>query len=268
VDYCDLPEIKKEDFNGEVFARYVAANKPFIVRGYGADWPMRIAWRRDNFLSKYGHLRFKTGSIGYADAYGHQAPEMTVREYIEYMESDHTRDDGFNETLAIFQNGVSKTHPELTNDFDSFPQVLKDLKAAGIGFQSGGVGAGEQFYLGQRNSGTQPHVHNHAWNMMAFGRKRWYLWTPDDAFYTTMPMRPYIDQVLSTLPPGKQPLTCVQEGGDFVYVANGWGHSVLNLEDSVGIAIGFRDAFTTPFTTGKSSFYGSDRCPGHAQYGQ
>ena len=29
-------------------------------------------------------------------------------------------------------------------------------------------------------------------------------------------------------------------------VPAGWGHTALNLEDSIGIAIGFRDAFATP----------------------
>ena len=46
--------------------------------------------------------------------------------------------------------------------------------------------------------------------------------------------------------PGEQPITCVQEAGDFVYVPAAWGHTALNLEDSIGIAIGFRDAFATP----------------------
>ncbi len=32
------------------------------------------------------------------------------------------------------------------------------------------------------------------------------------------------------------PLECVQETGDLVYIPDMWGHSVLNLADSIGIA--------------------------------
>ena len=252
LDYCDLPEIKKEDFTGEVFGRYIVANKPFIVRGYGLDWKMRTAWRRDHFLHKYGELRFETGAIGYASTLGFEAPEMSVREYVQYMESDNKE---YNNTLYIFQNGVGRSHPELSGDFDQHPEVVKQIPQA-VGFQSAGESAGKQFYLGPKNTGAQPHTHNHAWNMMAYGRKLWYMWSPDAAFYTTIPIRPYIDRFVRQLPPDERPMSCIQEAGDFVYVPAGWGHTALNLEDSIGIAIGFRDTYSTPF-------YTNDKCMGY-----
>ena len=251
-DHCDLPEIKKEDFTGELFGRHVTANKPFIVRGYGLDWKMRTAWRRDNFLRKYGHLRFTTGRVGYAAMLGFDAPQMSVHEYVEYMESD---DKDYNNTLYIFQNGISRSHPELSTDFEMFPEIIKQIPRE-VGFQNGGEAAGEQFYLGPKDTGAQPHTHAHAWNMMAYGRKLWYMWSPDKAFYTTVPTRPFVDQVIRKLPAEERPMECIQEAGDFVYVPSGWGHAALNLEDSIGIAIGFRDAYA-------NAFYANDRCFGH-----
>jgi len=44
-----------------------------------------------------------------------------------------------------------------------------------------------------------------------------------------------------------------------VPVPAGWGHTALNLEDSIGIAIGFRDAFAIPM-------YFNDQCKGHELY--
>lgn len=252
LDYCDMPEIEKEDFTGELFGRYIVANKPFIVRGYGLDWKMRTAWRRDNFLRKYGDLRFETGAIGYASTLGFEAPEMSVSEYVEYMESDNKE---YNNTLYIFQNGIARSHPELTGDFDQHPDIVKQIPQA-VGFQSAGESAGKQFYLGPKDTGAQPHTHNHAWNMMAYGRKLWYMWSPDAAFYTTIPSRPYIDRFVRQLPTNERPMSCIQEAGDFVYVPAGWGHTALNLEDSIGIAIGFRDAYSTPF-------YTNDKCMGY-----
>ena len=34
---------------------------------------------------------------------------------------------------------------------------------------------------------------------------------------------------------------CVQEGGDVIYIPDGWNHAVLNTQESVGIAIELGD---------------------------
>ena len=130
----------------------------------------------------------------------------------------------------------------------------------------GGPDAGFQFYLGPANSGAQPHSHSHAWNMLAWGRKVWHLWPPADSFYSTTPVRPYVDRVVNSkqarsLEGVAEPMECIQEASDFVYVPNGWGHSAVNLEASVGIAIGFRDDFNLPPTMNQI-------CLGHAEYGR
>ena len=31
--------------------------------------------------------------------------------------------------------------------------------------------------------------------------------------------------------------TCIQEEGDALYVPAGWGHAVINLETSIGVAV-------------------------------
>ena len=95
--------LKAADFDGELFGAHILAGKPFIVRGFGNDWRMRRLWRRDSFLEKYGDLVFKTGAIGYASALGKPMPEMTVREYVRYMESTEQE---YNNTLYIFQNDI------------------------------------------------------------------------------------------------------------------------------------------------------------------
>ena len=42
----------------------------------------------------------------------------------------------------------------------------------------------------------------------------------------------------------------MQEAGDILYVPSNWGHGVLNLETSIGVAVEFAlhsREFTTPF---------------------
>jgi len=42
----------------------------------------------------------------------------------------------------------------------------------------------QQFMLGPRGSGAPPHFHNSAWNGLVYGRKRWYLFPPSEAFFS------------------------------------------------------------------------------------
>jgi hypothetical protein len=37
-------------------------------------------------------------------------------------------------------------------------------------------------------------------------------------------------------------LRCIQHAGDVIFVPSGWAHGVLNLKESVGIAVEFRYA--------------------------
>ena len=84
-----------------------------------------------------------------------------------------------------------------------------------------------QFYLGPAFSGAPPHHHNHAWNALAFGRKRWwacypivrqasgagerqrrrrFLWPPAHSFYSRLPIIDFLRDVYPSLPPARRPL--------------------------------------------------------------
>ena len=97
-----------------------------------------------------------------------------------------------------------------------------------------------QFYVGPAFSGSPPHYHADAWNALAHGRKRWFLYPPDDALYTSQPSYVFLegggmDDALAR-EGALRPLECVQEAGDVMFVPDFWGHMILNLRESVGIA--------------------------------
>ena len=121
-----------------------------------------------------------------------------------------------------------------------------------------------QFYLGGPGSGAPPHYHEDAWNVLAYGKKAWYIVPPSAAEYMTVPIHEYIlevlpktkDKLVSTTNknittsstssfwgPNSRPLTCIQEAGDVIYVPHGWGHGVLNLETVIGYAVEFHSPF-------------------------
>ena len=91
-------------------------------------------------------------------------------------------------------------------------------------------------------------------NALVYGRKLWLLLPPERALYSALPMAgwlaaaeargsaeapnatsPTTTAAARGLPKGA--LVCVQRAGDVMYVPPGWGHAVLNLNTSVGVAI-------------------------------
>ena len=104
-----------------------------------------------------------------------------------------------------------------------------------------------QFYLGPAASGAQPHWHGAAWNWLVHGRKRWYLWPPEEASYAQAHVTHALGaHVLgahtrancSTPARGRapSPWVCEQRAGEVLIVPELWGHATLNLRPSIGWA--------------------------------
>ena len=36
-----------------------------------------------------------------------------------------------------------------------------------------------------------------------------------------------------------QPLECMQNAGDVLYIPSGWGHATINIDESIGFAVEF-----------------------------
>ena len=88
-----------------------------------------------------------------------------------------------------------------------------------------------QFYIGGPGSGAPMHVHKDAFNVLAYGEKRWLLLPPRDAVYSAEP----ISEWLAAAP-----------ARGVIFVPRGWGHAVLNTRTSVGIALEFSAATGLP----------------------
>jgi hypothetical protein len=119
------------------------------------------------------------------------------------------------------------------------------------------------------------HWHKDAWNFVAHGQKRWYMLPPAHTVYGTAPVSDWVRTVLAdaeraaiaaavaapapTAADGgrsgdhapnlhaheaytRHLLECTQGAGDVAYVPHGWGHAVLNLHTTVGVAVEFSAA--------------------------
>jgi len=80
------------------------------------------------------------------------------------------------------------------------------------------------------------HYHLLAANVLAYGRKRWFLRHPAHAVFSATPAASWVHS--DEFEP-RAMLECVQEAGDVLIVPSMWAHATLNLEESVGIAYEF-----------------------------
>ena len=103
-----------------------------------------------------------------------------------------------------------------------------------------------QFYLGPAGTGAPLHFHGDAFNALAHGRKRWWLFPPDAANYSITPASEWVRRVLPELcrrcehhelPSRECPLVITQRAGDVLFVPRDWAHAVLNVQPSVGFAV-------------------------------
>ena len=80
------------------------------------------------------------------------------------------------------------------------------------------------------------HLHKDAYNVLAYGEKRWWLLPPRAALYSAEPVSEWLARG------GAAGATCTQRAGAVMFVPRGWSHAVLNLRTSVGIASEFAAA--------------------------
>ncbi|CAK0844292.1 unnamed protein product [Prorocentrum cordatum] len=105
-----------------------------------------------------------------------------------------------------------------------------------------GSGASRLTMLGGPGSAVGWHRHGSSAQMMPHGRKRWFFYPldrypPGDGPGGGFALSDWLRVVYPTLSRDQRPLECIQLPGDTVYVPEGWYHAVLNLADSVAVAV-------------------------------
>ena len=98
---------------------------------------------------------------------------------------------------------------------------------------------GTQLYIGGAHSGAPVHFHQAAYNVLVYGRKRWYLTPPAQAVFSMRPAREWVRDErarVSHARNGTRHYVCDQRAGDVLVLPDLWGHLTYNLETSVGVA--------------------------------
>lgn len=83
------------------------------------------------------------------------------------------------------------------------------------------------FGIGGAGSGAPFHAHEAAVNVVIVGTKRWFLYPPAQADYTTEPIFDWLRDTYPTLPPDRRPIELLQQAGDVVILPPLWGHATI-----------------------------------------
>jgi tetratricopeptide (TPR) repeat protein len=223
---CDID--RRTGLSVEEFVKeYASIGKPVIVHGVIDDWPARQSWSKSALLKARGSARVNIANssvitmrqIGDAD----RSTRVALSEYVEEVMAQSTNED----PPYLFK---TKQLPKLSDDykhpalFDNFTWTHKQREDKAL------------FFLGPKHSGAYFHHHSAAFNALVHGSKAWYLLPPLAHYGPEVgTMREWLRVHSQGLPTA--PLRCVQRSGEVLFVPSGWQHGVLNLENSVGIAI-------------------------------
>ena len=217
---CDVSTEAMDELSYESFRdKYLHTQRPVLLRNASEvrSWPASTRWSPiDVLLKTHGDAEMTVSAIPYASQYGLPQHKQTLRAYMEA----HRHNDSLPE--CIFENKLSSTRPALLHDIGTLR--LFD------GYQV----HPHQFLVGVPGSGAPFHFHQEAFNVLLTGSKLWVFREPPRATMST-------EHPLVTMSSGltKGDRTCVQRADDVMFVPDSWSHLVLNLEDTVALAVEF-----------------------------
>eukprot|EP00729_Bicosta_minor_P007432 gene7432-22514_t len=158
----------------------------------------------------------------------------TLAEFVESVMETPTPINSSATGFKYIFNTIEGTHP-LKDDF-AIPEVLEQVAA----LYEANTGHREGMFDFSFGSGAHAHVHRSAWNALVRGRKQWVLFPADvlspEGVSQNMPALEWFRTHLPKLRNAGMVVEFVQEAGEVVLVPDNWGHAVLNLEPSIGVA--------------------------------
>jgi hypothetical protein len=268
--------VRESGLSPSVFlSEFYMPGRPLLLKRAALRWPMRTAWSKAALLGEHGRLRVSPAAVPYASAFGLRHAERSLRSFVnalfaatasggtrqntsEAQQTAHggsSRGSGLEETpLYLFARAETDTSSGAgTVPSDGVGVLLKSARLPRMPAQLATADAPyqpqpAQFYLGAAGTGAPLHFHGDAYNVLAHGRKRWWLFAPDAGNYSVTPAHTWVQREMSDLcrrcerggvHAWQCPLTFTQEAGDLLFVPRDWAHATLNLAPSVGYATEF-----------------------------
>ena len=215
----------------------IAEGAPVVFRGMAARQFQRFRSKLSaaNFLSTYwyGNISVFVSEIPYADP-NEAYRNTTLKQMVEsWYNGRKNGDGGMVAPDYLFSTQFISDNPAIKDTFLDVREYANRIPLAAFPYEP-------QFFFGDAGTGAPHHWHGSAINVLAWGTKLWAIYPPFASEYDIKPALDFFsDEVLeiSTMTNGPRALTCTQYAGDVVLAPYWWGHSTLNAEPTIGVAM-------------------------------
>ena len=245
---------------------FTALPHPLLLRPSNASAAAAHAYRhfsRAAVGAAWGHLRVEASTVPYARAYGNvaaaavggagasaSAPIKLADFLAQHMPAEpsgsSTSSSPHSAPPYVFDNAVLR-NPALGGNHTVLGALALHLHATLCMSVASGVAEAKgaphpypdlaQLSVGPPLSGAPPHFHKGAINVLHSGLKLWYLVPPGGAAFVDESSVDWWRVVLGGEGGGgKGAYLFLQGPGEALVIPPMWGHSVLNLADSIGVA--------------------------------
>jgi hypothetical protein len=238
-----------ESAANEFYYDYLLAGKPVILRGLAKDWNVRTAWTKENLKKTYGDMSLTSGPIPYSNHFDMPDQKLSLADYVEAMATVETTDDEFKSPYYVFEDPIIQTMGNgqtsqntgnsaltkaLRSDYEWMPHFI-DFDEEKHPLSKTMFPIAQQFYLGGIGTGVSTtrispaptdlvclsnqaplHYHGDAWNVCAYGSRRWFLFPPSKSLYSKIPMKEWVEHDYPKLKKEQKPLECMQRAGESV----------------------------------------------------
>lgn len=245
--HLQCPQVDGELASDVFLARYVAPGHPVLIKGGALRWKLGQLSSLSRVNTTLGTLSFHVSPSPYSSIYGASATVQTLSDFLEDMprrvlslplKTEHLNAAAPSYLFAELDAETRDHLSELLGDA-LHPALLRALPP---GLNEDPV---PQLFLGPALSGAPMHFHQDALNALIFGRKSWWLVPPAQGSFSTFPALQWYREWRGNSSGRPLTMECVQEAGDIMYVPAAWGHALLNLEPTFGVATNFYHPFST-----------------------
>ena len=228
---CDFDSVVDLDVDSFLY-NYLLLQRPVLVRNALNTTLFQgflKRWERSNFQESFGYIHLPFASIPLAQQLGLATGYISIANLLQSMKNLYykkSKSDELQEefTKIAFFNLVDDS--PFLKGFEP-PSVL-DSNSSYISYG----GTKKYLYLGTALSGFNMAFGKASWDLLVYGQKRWFLYPPVRAYFTTEPAWVWWRGMYKN---EGGALECIQKSNDLLFVPEVWSKSSLHLRESVGL---------------------------------
>lgn len=220
---CNIDVLDGSLLSHQQFIERYAYSRPVILRGLTDNTRFRLLCSRSSLLESFGS---RTVRLSTANTFSYRKVDVPFSEYVDIFLKPQSEDTLGSDTLYFFGDNNFTEWSSLFEQYESPPYVLPHTSGA---FSFGVAGAG---------TGVPFHWHGPGYSEVIYGRKRWFLYPPDQEphFHPNRTTLSWLKETYPHLPEAEAPLECTIRPGEVLYFPDRWWHATLNLDTSVFIS--------------------------------